>query len=58
MSLPRLLGSLPVRFRWTVHNLIAHPLSELVYQCGFEGLSNRIHDGTVPDEKSKTPGRG
>jgi hypothetical protein len=33
-------------------------LSELVYQCGFEGLSNRIHDGTVPDEKSKTPGRG
>lgn len=58
MSLPRLLGSLPVRFRWTAHNLIAHPLAEVFYQLGLEGLSNRIHDCTVPDESIKTSGRG
>ena len=56
-SLPFLLGRLPERFRWSVHNLIAHPLSEVVYQIGFEDLSNRIHDATVPVHEKGT-GRG
>ena len=41
-------------FSWTLHNLIAHPLSELVHLFGLgtkraERLSNWIHDVTVPD---------
>ena len=47
--LPRILARLPRRFQWTLHNLVAHPLSEVVYQCGLERLSNKIHDETVPD---------
>ena len=41
-------------FKWTVHNLIAHPLSEIIYVVGLgsspaERLGNWIHDATVPD---------
>ena len=55
--LRRLIDRLPVRFKWTIHNLVAHPLSELVYQIGFEQASNQIHDATVPTHKRGT-GRG
>ena len=41
------LGSLG-RYSWTVHNLIAHPLSEVFFLVGLEKLSNKIHDVTVP----------
>lgn len=57
MTLARHLGRLPKRFQWTLHNLIAHPVSELVYQVGLERLSNRIHDATVPTHEAGT-GRG
>lgn len=50
MNLPTLLGKLPKRFRWTVHNLIAHPISEILYQLGLENLSNTVHDETTPKE--------
>lgn len=40
---------LPVRFQWTLHNLIAHPLSEILFQLGFEDAGNRIHDATIPE---------
>lgn len=40
---------------WTVHNLVAHPLSEILHLLGFEDLSNAVHDGTVPPH---TPGTG
>lgn len=39
---------LPERFRWTLHNLVAHPVSEVLYQVGFEDLGNTLHDLTVP----------
>jgi len=47
-------------FNWTLHNLVAHPLSELVYLIGLgldpaERVSNWIHDVTVPEHK---PGSG
>ena len=51
------LARLPVRFQWTLHNLVAHPLSEVLYQCGFEDLGNRLHDATVPKHEPGT-GRG
>jgi hypothetical protein len=40
-------------FKWTLHNLIAHPLMEIIYLIGFgtkpfETLSNWIHDVTIP----------
>ena len=49
-------------FKWTLHNLIAHPLGELTYLCGLgsgpaERASNWLHDVTVPDHESGT-GRG
>ena len=45
------------RFKWTLHNVVAHPLSELLYQVGFEDSGNRIHDITIPTHKPGT-GRG
>jgi hypothetical protein len=47
--LPLLFGKLPPRFAWTFHNVVAHPASELLYQLGYERLSVRVHDLTVPD---------
>ncbi len=43
-----LLARLPERWQWTLHNLVAHPLSELLYQIGLGNLGNRLHDWTVP----------
>lgn len=57
MILPHLLNKLPERFRWTLHNVIAHPLSELLYQCGYGDLGNLVHDVTVPIH-TKGAGRG
>jgi len=47
-AISRLIARLPKRFRWTVHNLIAHPLSEVAWQCGLVSLSDWLHDVTVP----------
>jgi hypothetical protein len=44
----KFVTSLPERFQWTIHNLVAHPLGEVLYQLGFDNLSKRIHDSTVP----------
>ena len=57
MNLPRLLGRLPERFRWTVHNLVAHPLSELLFQVGLRLWSDAVHDLTMPEHEPGT-GRG
>ena len=54
-ALKRLLAKLPPRFRWAPHNMIAHPLSEVLFQLGLEDLSNDVHDATVPYH---TPGTG
>ena len=56
-ALPRLLARLPERFQWTAHNLIAHPLSEVLFQVGLHKLSDKVHDITVPDHEAGT-GRG
>ena len=55
-TLTRLLSGLGP-FKWTLHNLMAHPLSEVVYLLGFENFSNWIHDSTVPEHEPGT-GRG
>jgi len=61
MRFNRLLSKLGP-FKWTLHNLIAHPLSELVYLVGFgrdpaQRAGDWIHDVTIPDHESGT-GRG
>jgi len=57
MNLPRFLGRLPERFRWTIHNLVAHPLSEIMFQIGLRRWSDAVHDCTVPEHEPGT-GRG
>lgn len=54
---PRLLGKLPERFQWSLHNLVAHPLSEVLFQLGLREWSDRVHDLTVPEHEAGT-GRG
>lgn len=46
---------------WTVHNLISHPLSEVVHWVTYPFVGSRlsgwVHDITVPEAKSGE-GRG
>lgn len=42
---------------WPAHNLVAHPLSEILYWIGAGDLGNRLHDMTLPDHVPGT-GRG
>ena len=44
----RTLGKLPTRFQWTVHNIVAHPVSEILWQVGLVRLSEWAHDRTIP----------
>lgn len=46
----KFINNLPRRFQWTPHNLIAHPLMEILYQLGFYNLSEKIHDVTIPEK--------
>ena len=46
---------------WTVHNLFAHPLSEIIWLISFgklENFSNWIHDITIPSDAEVGSGRG
>jgi len=45
------------RFSWTLHNVVAHPISEMLYLIGYGDLGNKIHDATIPIHK-KGEGRG
>jgi len=55
---------------WTVHNMIGHPLGEVLYLASvvagkldqrageiLEDLSNRLHEATIPEHEEGT-GRG
>lgn len=41
---------------WAVHNLIAHPVSEILYWIGLHHASTWMHDETVPIHTER--GRG
>lgn len=41
---------------WTLHNLIGHPASEVMYLLGFKNF-NWVHDKTLPEHEKGT-GRG
>ena len=36
------------RFNYTIHNLIAHPMMEVLHLVGLTELGNRVHDATLP----------
>ena len=56
-KIQRALARLPDRLRWAPHNLLAHPLSELLYQAGLHRAGDWVHDATVPPHEPGT-GRG
>lgn len=35
------------RFWWAVHNLVAHPLWEVLFWIGFGHIGDWLHDGTA-----------
>ena len=37
-------------FKYTLHNLIAHPVMEILHLLGFTELGNKIHDMTLPND--------
>ncbi len=46
---------LPERFRYTFHNLVAHPLTEVLFQVGLKKTGDVVHIMTTPYEKDKAP---
>lgn len=48
-----LLSRMPERFKWTLHNLLGHPLSEVFYQLGWDRASDWAHEFTTPPFKKK-----
>jgi len=43
-----LLSRLPERYRWTLHNMVGHPVSEVLHLFGFTEAATAVHDGTLP----------
>ena len=41
-------GGTMSRFKYTIHNVIGHPLMELFHLVGLERLASWIHDITLP----------
>ena len=49
----RLIAKLPKRFEWSIHNIVGHPLSELLHLLGYTDLGDAIHDMTVPAQQKE-----
>jgi hypothetical protein len=46
-------------FQWTVHNMIAHPIMQVLSWFGYSKLGDRLHDATVPrSERGRIIGEG
>lgn len=35
-------------FNYTIHNLVAHPLMEILYLIGLGKWGDKLHDATLP----------
>ena len=44
---------LSTRFRYSLHNIVGHPASEIAWILGAEKLSGWIHDKTLPVDLSR-----
>ena len=38
------------KFKYTLHNVVGHPLMEIFNLCGFHDLGSWIHDTTLPTD--------
>ena len=54
-----LVTRFPKRFQWTIHNLVAHPLSEVLFQLGatfrstsLNHWSSEVHNETTPYDEN------
>lgn len=45
-----------VRHAWAFHNLVAHPLLQVLAWAGFHKLGFAIHDATIPKPKARPHG--
>ena len=55
---PSALEGTPVRWlrgSWTVHNMIGHPLLEILARLGLARWGLRVHDWTVPGKDKLKP---
>lgn len=50
ITLQQRLARLPVRYRWTLHNLVGHPISEVLHLAYLPGASDWVHNITSPEE--------
>ena len=41
------------RFNYTIHNLIAHPLMEILHLVGLTEWGDKVHDATLPLQRSE-----
>ena len=39
------------RCSWTLHNVVAHPLSEILYQLEYEDIGKKVNDKTMPNNR-------
>lgn len=60
----KFINKLPPNFKWTMHNLVAHPVSEILYLLSIplkcpklNDLGNQFHDSTIP-KHTEGQGRG
>lgn len=44
------------KYAYTIHNLIAHPLMEILHLLGMTEIGNKIHDYTLPKKHEENPG--
>jgi hypothetical protein len=47
-ELNRLLSRIPDPFKWSAHNFVGHPLSEILHLVGLSRASTWMHDATSP----------
>lgn len=45
-----IINKLPKKFKWTIHNVIAHPLSEITHFLGANVPSKKNHHCTISDD--------
>lgn len=47
-SITNTINHLPDDLKWAPHNLIAHPLMEILFQIGLEHTGEYLHEITLP----------
>ena len=41
------------RFNYTIHNMVAHPIMEILHLVGLSEWGDKIHDATLPLQHEK-----